>query len=71
MLLHLQTSKLKSYPSPLLWLIFAEITKLTPHKISIELLQMYQADLTRFDEEQLHKVTQCIVIGSEYLICTT
>eukprot|EP01084_Bolivina_argentea_P148121 259029_1 len=64
-------SKLKSYPSPSLWLIFAEIAKLTPHKIAIELLQMYQADLTRFDEEQLHNVTQCIVIGSEYPICTT
>ena len=63
-------NKLKTYPSKSLWLIFAEIAKITPHRVALELLHVYQADLTRFEAEQLHKVTQNIVIGSEYPICT-
>lgn len=63
-------NKLKTYPTKAVWLIFAEIAKMTPHKVALELLQIYQEDLTRFEADQLHKVTQNIVIGSEYPICT-
>lgn len=67
---YLIITKLKSYPSKALWLIFARIALVTPHKISIRLLQKYQKDLTRFDADELDKVTQKIVIGSGYPICT-
>ena len=63
-------NKLKTYPQKSLWLIFSEIAKITPHKVALELLSVYGADLTRFEADQLHKVTQNIVIGSEYPICT-
>eukprot|EP01083_Nonionella_stella_P291162 990764_1 len=67
---YLIITSLKSYPSKALWLIFARIALITPHKISLCLLSKYQQDLTRFDANELDKVTQKIVIGSQYPICT-
>ena len=46
-------SKLKTYPSKALWLIFARIGLESPHLISLELLQEYHTDLTRFEADQL------------------
>ena len=67
---YLIITSLKTYASKSMWLIFARVALVAPHKISIELLQKYQKDLTRFDANELNKVTQQIVIGSRYPICT-
>ena len=67
---YLIITSLKTYSSKAMWLIFAKVALIAPHKISIELLQKYQKDLTRFDANELNKVTQQIVIGSRYPICT-
>lgn len=67
---YLIITSLKNYANKSMWLIFARVALIAPHKISIELLDKYQKDLTRFDANELNKVTQQIVIGSRYPICT-
>eukprot|EP01084_Bolivina_argentea_P145456 254946_1 len=67
---YLLITMMKSYPSKALWLIFSRVALITPHKISIRLLQKYQTDLTRFDAKELNKVTEKICIGSKYPVCT-
>ena len=67
---YLIITSLKNYANKSMWLIFARVALVAPHKISIELLDKYTKDLTRFDANELNKVTQQIVIGSRYPICT-
>ena len=63
-------SLLKQYPSKSLWLIFEKVAEITPARVSIALLEEYQYDLTRFDAENLNRICQNIVIGSQYPVCT-
>ena len=62
-------SSLKTYPSKSMWLIFGKVAEFTPGAVAIELLEKYRFDLTRFDAQQLDKVCQNIVIGSQYPVC--
>lgn len=63
-------NKLKTAPSKSLWLIFARVALITPHKVSMGLMSQYQKDLTRFHATDLMMVTNNIVIGSQHPICT-
>eukprot|EP01084_Bolivina_argentea_P221982 375836_1 len=61
----------KDSSSQAICLILSRVCLIAPHKISIQLLDKYQTDLlSHFDTNQLNKITQQIVIGSRYTICT-
>eukprot|EP01083_Nonionella_stella_P230215 814042_1 len=60
---------LKVRNSQSLFRVFARVAEISPGSVSIKLLNKYKLELSRYESEQVDKITQNVVIGSKYPVC--
>eukprot|EP01083_Nonionella_stella_P318864 1167628_1 len=61
---------LKKHNGKSLFRVFQRVAEISPASVSIKLLNKYKLELSRYRSEQVDKITQNIVIGSKYPMCT-